>query len=103
MATIMDDSKTASITDPSVDDSKTASVLDPEYDVEKKALNDAPVGGSKTASFTNPDVDIEKKELNAGEKPTNAGHADGFQRGISNTQWVLCCIGLYLSAFLYGG
>jgi hypothetical protein len=102
MAVATDDSKTASIMDPAVDDSRTASVVDPDIDMEKKALNDPPVNGSKTASFTDPDVDIEKRELNAGNEPMTAGQSGEFKRGISNTQWILCCVGLYLAAFLYG-
>jgi hypothetical protein len=103
MAAATDDSKTASsIMDPAVDDSRTASVVDPDVDVEKKELNDPPADGSKTASFTDLDVDIEKKELNAGNQPMTAGQSGEFKRGISNTQWILCCVGLYLAAFLYG-
>ena len=100
MASTVDDSKTTSIIDP-VDDSKTASVVDPDFDLEKKELNDPPVDSSGTASFNDPGVDIEK-DPHAGDKQTTAGQSNEFQRGISNTKWFLCCVGLYLSAFLYG-
>lgn len=72
------------------DDSKTASIIDPLVD------------GSKTASILDPDIDIEKKELNAVDKTSAAAQSKEFQRSISNTKWYMCCIGLYLGAFLYG-
>ncbi len=73
-----------------VDDSKAASTIDP------------PGEESKAASVVDPNTDIEKKQLNAGDEPTAAEQSNEVQRSISNTQWVFCCIGLYLAAFLYG-
>jgi hypothetical protein len=83
-------SKTASIINPTVDDSKTASILDPTTD------------GSKTASIIDPTIDVEKKELNAVHQSAGAEKSNEFQRGISDAKWFLCCVGLYLGAFLYG-
>jgi hypothetical protein len=73
-----------------VDDSKTNSIIDP------------PVDGSKATSILDPNVDIEKKELNSVNQTAAAKKSNEFQRSISNTKWYLCCIGLYLGAFLYG-
>jgi hypothetical protein len=90
MASSPDDSKRASIMDPTIDDSKAASVVDPATD------------GSKTASVIDPDVDLEKRELNVVDQSKGAKKPNEFQRGISDTKWFLCCFGLYLGAFLYG-
>jgi hypothetical protein len=72
------------------DDSNATSIIDP------------PVDGSKTASILDPNVDIEKKGLSGVDQPAAAEKSNEFQRSISNTKWYLCCIGLYLGAFLYG-
>ena len=77
-------------------------MVDTDVDLEKKELNDAPVDASKTASIIDPDIDIEKKDLTDVNDPIGAEHVNEFQRSISDTQWILCCVGLYLAAFLYG-
>jgi hypothetical protein len=94
MAANTDDSKTASIIDPAVDDSRTASIVDLDIDSFVNSL--------EAALFTGFDVDIENKLLIPGNEPMTAGQSGEFKRGISNTQWILCCVGLYLAAFLYG-
>jgi hypothetical protein len=94
MAANTDDWKTASIMDLAIDDSRTASVVDLDIDSFVDSL--------EAALFTDFDVDIDKKLLIPGNEPMTAGQSGEFKRGISNTQWILCCVGLYLVAFLYG-
>lgn len=90
MATSPDDSKTASIMDPTADGSKAASIIDPAVD------------GSKATLVIDPDIDIEKRKLKSVDESKGGGNSTEFQRGISDIKWFLCCIGLYLGAFLYG-